>query len=69
MEGSARDGQRYSDGLLAKLSLESKISLLTGADYWSLTGQRSPSGVRKLGCFGEDSLLTEAIAPFLMNLQ
>ena len=32
------DGQQGPEDLLAKLSLEEKISLLTGADYWSLHG-------------------------------
>jgi beta-glucosidase len=38
MAGSARNDQPYLEDLLAKLSLEDKISLLTGADYWSLPG-------------------------------
>jgi len=38
MAGSARDDQPYLEDLLAKLSLEEKISLLTGAGYWSLHG-------------------------------
>ena len=38
MDKPARDGQRGREELLAKLSLEDKISLLTGADYWSLRG-------------------------------
>ena len=43
MDEPARDGQRGREELLAKLSLEDKISLLTGADYWSLRGH---SGIR-----------------------
>jgi beta-glucosidase len=39
MDESVRDGQQGREGLLPKLSLEDKISLLTGADYWSLHGQ------------------------------
>ena len=42
MDEPARDGQRGREELLAKLSLEDKISLLTGADYWSL---RRHSGI------------------------
>src|SRR5580700_2327128 len=38
MGESARDRQRDRAELLATLSLEDKISLLTGADYWSLRG-------------------------------
>ena len=38
MDESVRDGQQGSEDLLARLSLEDKISLLTGADYWSLHG-------------------------------
>ena len=38
MDESDRDGQRGREKLLAKLGLEDKISLLTGADYWSLHG-------------------------------
>ena len=38
MDECARDGQRGRDELLATLSLEDKIALLTGADYWSLRG-------------------------------
>jgi hypothetical protein len=33
MDESDRDGQRGRGKLLAKLGLEDKISLLTGADY------------------------------------
>ena len=35
----ARDGQQTLEELLGKLSLEEKVSLLTGADYWSVHGQ------------------------------
>jgi beta-glucosidase len=38
MDESDRDGQRGREKLLAKLGLEDKISLLTGADYWLLHG-------------------------------
>jgi beta-glucosidase len=38
MDDSVRDGQRGREDLLPKLSLEDKVSLLTGADYWSLHG-------------------------------
>jgi hypothetical protein len=38
VDESDRDGQRGRGKLLAKLGLEDKISLLTGADYWSLHG-------------------------------
>jgi beta-glucosidase len=38
MGESAHDRQRDRAELLATLSLEDKISLLTGADYWSLRG-------------------------------
>jgi len=35
---SARDGRQGHQDLLAKLSLEDKVSLLTGADFWRLRG-------------------------------
>ena len=35
---SAPGGRQSHDELLAKLSLEEKVSLLTGADYWALRG-------------------------------
>lgn len=35
---SALGGRHSPAELLAKLSLEDKVSLLTGADYWSLHG-------------------------------
>ena len=38
MDESACDGQRGREELLAKLGLEDKVSLLTGADYWSFRG-------------------------------
>jgi hypothetical protein len=38
MGESARDRRAGHQELLAKLSLEEKISLLTGADFWSLRG-------------------------------
>jgi hypothetical protein len=38
MDESVHDGQRGFEELLAKLSLEAKVSLLTGADYWSVRG-------------------------------
>ena len=43
MDESAR-GLRDREDLPAELSLEDKISLLTGADYWSLHGH--PGGSR-----------------------
>jgi beta-glucosidase len=57
MDEPARDRQRGREVLLAKLSLEDKISLLTGADYWHLRAHPSiglrpirtsdgPAGVR-----------------------
>jgi hypothetical protein len=36
MTESARDEQLDHEELLAKLSLEDKVSLLTGVDYWHL---------------------------------
>ena len=38
MDESVRGGQQAREGLLLELSLEDKISLLTGADYWTLHG-------------------------------
>jgi Glycosyl hydrolase family 3 N terminal domain len=38
MDESVRGGQQAREDLLLELSLEDKISLLTGADYWSLHG-------------------------------
>jgi hypothetical protein len=34
----APDGQQSYEEMLAMLTLEEKITLLTGADYWSLRG-------------------------------
>jgi beta-glucosidase len=47
MDASAHDGQPGPEDLLARLSLEEKISLLTGADYWSLGGH-SGIGLRPI---------------------
>jgi beta-glucosidase len=38
MDESVRGGQQAREDLMLELSLEDKISLLTGADYWSLHG-------------------------------
>ena len=38
MDESVRGGQQAREDLLLELSLEDKISLLTGADNWSLHG-------------------------------
>jgi hypothetical protein len=50
MDESARDGRRGREELLAKLSLEDKISLLTGADCWSLHGHPG-MGLRPIRTF------------------
>ena len=38
MDESGGDGRQGREKLLAKLGFEDKVSLLTGADYWSLRG-------------------------------